>query len=562
MKRSILLSSIIFLITYLGYAQQSGFTIPDSLQHKSYDEIGGLARKYSQDSIRFRVYSNTLLAKAKEEKDSLRLAQAYQIISYIYKKDYPTRILYLDSSIIASKSINDKRYPALSYSYRAGVYRQMRLYKKALSDYLLALKYSEKTGNKYFYYSTKHNIGGLKDEIGEYAEAAKMYKEVLSYEDKNNIKDKGHAYTILVLADSYRKLNVLDSATFYNKKGINESLRDSLGMSQFFTLNEGVNLFYKQHYKAALDSLNKAIIIFEKHDPDNEFLIGGYLHRARLYKQLNNKEILLHSLEDMDRYYHNTGFASLDMREGYEMFVNYYKAIGDKDKQLHYINKLFMVDSVMDISHKNLNKKIVLEYDTPRLLAEKQVLIEALEKKEKQANTKFVAVLILVILLIIVFVFIYSKNLRYKKRFKEIMNAQHHNSNASKKNISTPESIGISDDLVKDLLQGLSRFEDEHGYLSANISSRSLAKKLNTNSKYLSKVINAYKQKNFNGYINELRVDYVIDKLKREPKFRLFTIKAIAQDIGFNTTEAFSKSFYKKTKIYPSYFIKQLEKKG
>jgi len=40
----------------------------------------------------------------------------------------------------------------------------------------------------------------------------------------------------------------------------------------------------------------------------------------------------------------------------------------------------------------------------------------------------------------------------------------------------------------------------------------------------------------------------------------MYTIKALASESGFNTTEAFSKSFYKKTGIYPSYFIKELKK--
>ena len=37
---------------------------------------------------------------------------------------------------------------------------------------------------------------------------------------------------------------------------------------------------------------------------------------------------------------------------------------------------------------------------------------------------------------------------------------------------------------------------------------------------------------------------------------------AIAQEVGFNNSESFSKAFYKKTGIYPSYFIKQLEKEN
>jgi AraC-like DNA-binding protein len=52
----------------------------------------------------------------------------------------------------------------------------------------------------------------------------------------------------------------------------------------------------------------------------------------------------------------------------------------------------------------------------------------------------------------------------------------------------------------------------------------------------------------------------VIEELKVNSKFRRYTIRAIANEIGFNTTEAFSKSFYKTTGIYPSFFMKQLEK--
>ena len=40
----------------------------------------------------------------------------------------------------------------------------------------------------------------------------------------------------------------------------------------------------------------------------------------------------------------------------------------------------------------------------------------------------------------------------------------------------------------------------------------------------------------------------------------MYIIKAIAKEIGFNTSEAFSKSFYKNTGIYPSFFLKELDK--
>jgi AraC-like DNA-binding protein len=360
-------------------------------------------------------------------------------------------------------------------------------------------------------------------------------------------------------------LEYRDSATFYNTKGVKESLKDNLNLRHFFTLNEGVNLFYKKQYQRSLDSINKAMSFIEGFRPrEEESLVNAYIHLAKLYKQFDDKEKYLEYLLKINQSYDRSGFVSIEMREGYELLIDHYKSVDDKNKQLYYIDKLFTVDSVLDINYKNLSKKIVLEYDTPKLLEEKQNLIDALEQKEKKTGIKFIIVVLFAIVLIIVVVLIYIKNVRYRKRFKELMHTSTSDAAVPKeiidKHPATPEAIGISEEIVNTVLDGLQKFEDKQGYVSANITTGELAKKLQTNSKYLSKIINTYKKKSFSVYINELRIDYVIEKLKNESKFRLYTIKAISREIGFNTTEAFSKSFYKKTGIYPSYFIKQLEK--
>ena len=76
----------------------------------------------------------------------------------------------------------------------------------------------------------------------------------------------------------------------------------------------------------------------------------------------------------------------------------------------------------------------------------------------------------------------------------------------------------------------------------------------------MSIVINQTYNKSVVQYINDLRIEYVILKLKEDQKFRKYTIKAIAIEIGFNTDQAFSKAFHKKTGIFPSSFIKELNK--
>lgn len=81
---------------------------------------------------------------------------------------------------------------------------------------------------------------------------------------------------------------------------------------------------------------------------------------------------------------------------------------------------------------------------------------------------------------------------------------------------------------------------------------------MNTNSSYLSKVVNFYKHKNFASYINDLRIEYVVEQLKEDKKLRSYTIKSIADEVGFNNVESFTKAFYKKTGIRPSYYINNL----
>ena len=61
---------------------------------------------------------------------------------------------------------------------------------------------------------------------------------------------------------------------------------------------------------------------------------------------------------------------------------------------------------------------------------------------------------------------------------------------------------------------------------------------------------------NFNGYINELRIDYAIQLLKTHPHY---TIRAIADEAGFNSAPILYSLFKKKTGMTPYEFKKAQE---
>jgi AraC-like DNA-binding protein len=86
-----------------------------------------------------------------------------------------------------------------------------------------------------------------------------------------------------------------------------------------------------------------------------------------------------------------------------------------------------------------------------------------------------------------------------------------------------------------------------------------LAKKLNTNTSYLSYIINKVKNQSFKQYITALKINYLLKKLQQEKKFRNYTIKSLAEEIGYTNASAFTRAFKIYKGITPSEFIKSLK---
>jgi|GEM_PF-4851151 len=132
------------------------------------------------------------------------------------------------------------------------------------------------------------------------------------------------------------------------------------------------------------------------------------------------------------------------------------------------------------------------------------------------------------------------------------------NENKTSKNQETMEDIGVPDYIVNQILEGLAAFEKEKRFISKEISLQVLAKEIETNPRYLSKVINAKKGMKYTNYIKSLRIDYAKAEILENPKLRMYTIKAIADECGFKSSESFSKTFHEKHGIYPSQYIQEV----
>lgn len=121
----------------------------------------------------------------------------------------------------------------------------------------------------------------------------------------------------------------------------------------------------------------------------------------------------------------------------------------------------------------------------------------------------------------------------------------------------TSYEMHIADNLIQNVLEKLQVFEDKREYLDGKITLNILAKRFETNPRYLSQIVNSNKGKSFKQYISDLKLDYIKYKLEVDEKFRNYTQRAIAREIGY-TSDALAKAFLKKEQIRLSEYLKKI----
>lgn len=92
--------------------------------------------------------------------------------------------------------------------------------------------------------------------------------------------------------------------------------------------------------------------------------------------------------------------------------------------------------------------------------------------------------------------------------------------------------------------------QSQHLYENTELTLSQLAKQLSTNTSLLSKIINTGYGMNFNDFVNEYRINAMLEKLKQgEQKNQ--TLLGIAFDCGFNSKATFNRAFKKQTGLSP-----------
>ncbi|MBL4561759.1 MAG: helix-turn-helix transcriptional regulator [Labilibaculum sp.] len=119
----------------------------------------------------------------------------------------------------------------------------------------------------------------------------------------------------------------------------------------------------------------------------------------------------------------------------------------------------------------------------------------------------------------------------------------------------------LNEDVKEIILAKLDKLEESLFFLDQQCTLNQMALVLKTNVKYVSQVINQEKKNNFNNYINDLRINYLLGRLLADVDFRECKLSYISVSSGYNNLNTFNAAFKKRQGILPSYFISELIQK-
>ncbi|MGD1318750.1 helix-turn-helix domain-containing protein [Chryseobacterium sp. 2R14A] len=222
-----------------------------------------------------------------------------------------------------------------------------------------------------------------------------------------------------------------------------------------------------------------------------------------------------------------------------------------------------------------MNEIKKLELSKVKALEEMNLLNiqESNEKAERIINTKnnwVISLLITsIVLIIIVFIVIWVYKFKIKKKHAESKLALESVKKRSEiieadQNQKKEENLEKSKYLTDvngfiEIQKKLLKLEHKKEFLNPEFKLSYLAKKMGTNTTYLSAFFNDFLKKGFSQYVQEKRIEYLLNLLKHESIYHKYTVQAISEHIGYKSVSAFTKIFKKHTGVNFSFYLEGLK---
>lgn len=376
------------------------------------------------------------------------------------------------------------------------------------------------------------------------------------YKFQGNLSQELAYYEMYALNYSKAISNLKAGNQLFKKAGASidvnfqTAVNDEMIAKNFLLLNKTDSslTYYQKAYKELEASQSSQ-------SPLKGFIYNGF---ASVYTAIGDYPKALLNYQKAEEIAEASNFFTLK-QEVYTSLMEFYKKT-DNQKYIEYNER-----NVKLTKDDEYNRKIIAD-DLIKTLHKKQSINQSNYKK----STYIIIGICICIVLLTIGIYFYRRKQDYKK-FKNFIDKNaaatlnEENDQEVLKAVTAKKDTSreyMSEATENSILNGLQELKKSHYYLNKDISLNSVAAELNINQRYLSYVINKHKAKDFASYINELRINYIIDQLKNDENYLKYKISYLADQCGFSSHSRFTITFKKVTGVSPMNFITYLQKEN
>lgn len=463
-----------------------------------------------------------------------------------------------------SNPVRKMEMEATVLNFEGSIYKHYKNYKAAAKKYIQGQQLARELGDKTLEIRFIHNLADIKAELGKLLDAIRETKLGLSLLESNK--------TVLT-EENYKtyKFNTLISlGKFYNDRYHQSNRNIWLDSAQNY-YQSAFRLCAKNSYNGALVKLNMGGIYLTKKDYQKSirFFEEGLLFFSANGLVVEQKK----AVYNLAIAYYETG-AYPKALNYFRQFDAFYRAdsadLLDYSKSNYFQSKIYRETGQRELAYKHSDiyldsyEKLLRQQSDAKIDVNDQITQQHYQQEMETIRNSYnastsvsfwISILSLVsgcILGLIIF-----KLRRDKRKIQQKIPVLSETKPAEFKVKTRPKgatSLKIDAETEQEILQKLKKLEQEYFYLRSDFTLQNVARKIKTNTSYLSHVVNSNFHQTFSEYSNDLKIRYVIDKMESDSKYREFSTQAVAESVGYKNAVSFTKSFSKKTGLTPYQF--------
>ena len=500
---------------------------PDNLAYALLSSGDILFHQNSYEDASSKYQEALIIFRQTENKEGIILSYQCLGLSNKYQLNYLNATRFYHSALKIAESIGHTESIACIYSNLGSVFQSWINYPKSLVYFHNALRL----------YTGLKNVSAISNNCNK---IGSVYLDLHQY-------DSAEYYCLkaLEVQEKFRELPVY-SSILHNLGNIQKKRCNPLRALKYYQESLMVDLELEDKRRLSLTYYNIGQLFRDLHNVNDAE--QNLLKSLKYSIKFNFKDIEKDIRLELSNLYENTGKFS-DALKYYKDYVRMNDSIFTLEvhKQIMDLQTKYEADKKQQkIGHMNLQ----------------QELQDAEIRKQRSDLTGAFIIIALTIGLTIITAFLYTKKNRTFKALveKNIGEAQKDMYESTLKNeiISTQTNSPLQEKQFIRIKEELDQLIYRKAvFMNNGITLGELAREINTNSNYLSQVINTYYGKNFASFINELRIKEARKLLTNDTARRL-TIEGIAISVGFNNRTSFISAFKRYTGVTPTFYHKSV----